>query len=70
MHQYVHIYGLIKYVCRRYPCAESTYFGTEEEEEEKEEEREEEVPLRIEKVIKKVRINRKSHSNFVRALYS
>ena len=29
--------------------------GTEEEEEE--------VPLRIEKVIKKVRINRKSHSN-------
>ena len=35
-------------------------FGTEEEE----------VPLRIEKVIKKVRINRKSHSNFARALYS
>ena len=36
-------------------------FGSKEEEEE-------EVSLRIEKVIKKVRINRKSHSYFARAL--
>ena len=34
-----------------------------------EEEEEEEVSLRIEKVIKKVRINRKSHSYYARALY-
>ena len=37
-------------------------FGTKEEEEE-------DIFLRIEKLAKKVRINRKSHSYFARALY-
>ena len=41
---------------------ESQGFGSKEEEEE-------EVSLRFEKVIKKVRINRKSHSYYARALF-